>query len=113
MRDIAFTLFIVGMIPYILMRPYVGLLIWSWITYMNPHRLCYGFAVSFPWIQLVAIVTLVSFALSRERKKLTMSPMVVLLFIFFLWTTVTTLFALQPISAWQQWEEFGKNLLMV
>ena len=113
MRDIAFTLFIFGMIPYILMRPYVGLLIWSWITYMNPHRLCYGFVVTFPWVELVAIVTLVSVVLSRERKSLTMSPMVVLLFVFFLWTTVTTFFALQPVSAWQEWEDFGKNLIMV
>jgi hypothetical protein len=59
MRDIALALFIFGMIPFILMRPFIGLLIWSWLGYMNPHRLCYGFAYSFPWVMLVAIVTLI------------------------------------------------------
>lgn len=113
MRDIALTLFIFGMIPFILMRPFVGLLIWSWLGYMNPHRLCYGFAYSFPWVQVVAIVTLVSLLLSKERKALRLSPTVVLLFLFFVWTTVTTFFAAQPDSAWDEWEQFGKILIMV
>lgn len=113
MRDIAFAVFIFGMIPYILMRPFVGLLLWSWIGYMNPHRLCWGFAYSFPWVQLVAITTLVSLMLSKERKTIRMSPTVVLFILFFIWTTVTTLFAVEPDSAWQQWEVFGKVLIMV
>lgn len=113
MRDIAFSLLVFGMVPFILMRPYLGLLAWSWLSYMNPYRLCYGFALSFPWVELVAVATLVSFAISKESKKVQPSPMVVLLFLFFCWTTLTTFFALQPASAWQQWQEFGKNLVLI
>ena len=113
MRDIALALFILGTIPFILMRPFVGLLVWSWLSYMNPHRLCWGFAVTVPWVMLVAVVTLVSLAVSRESKRVQPSAMIVLFFLFFCWTTVTTFSALQPHSAWQQWEEFGKLLIMV
>ena len=113
MRDIALALFIFGMIPYILTRPYVGLLVWSWLGYMNPHRLCYGFAISFPWVQLVALITLVSLAFSKESKRIPRSSIIMLLVMFFAWTTVTTLFAVETASAWKWWEQFGKILIMV
>ncbi|MGH8233162.1 MAG: putative O-glycosylation ligase, exosortase A system-associated [Rhodanobacteraceae bacterium] len=113
MRDIALALFIFGMIPFILMRPYVGLLVWSWLGYMNPNRLCFGFAVNFPWVQLVAIVTLVSLAFSKDRKKIPMSALSVLLFLFLTWTGITTFFAVVPDSAWDKWSQFAKVLIMV
>lgn len=113
MRDFALALFIFGMLPYILMRPYIGLLVWSWLGYMNPHRLCYGFAINFPWVQLVAIVTLLSLAFSKESKRIPASSIVVLLGVFFAWTTFTTIFAVENASAWAWWEQFGKILIMV
>lgn len=113
MRDIALALLIFGTIPYILMRPYVGLLVWSWLGYMNPHRLCYGFAVSFPWVQLIAIVTLASLMFSKESKKIPWSAVSVLLLMFLLWTGLTTLTAAVPDSAWTKWQEFAKVMIMV
>jgi probable O-glycosylation ligase (exosortase A-associated) len=113
MRDIALALFIFGMLPYILMRPYVGLLIWSWLGYMNPHRLCFGFAVSFPWVQLVAIVTFASWLFSKESKRIPWSAISVLLVVFLLWTGLTTFHAVVPDSAWATWQEFAKVLVMV
>ena len=113
MRDIALALLIFGTLPYILMRPYVGLLVWSWLGYMNPHRLCYGFAVTFPWVQLVAIVTIVSLLFSKENKKIPWSGVSILLAIFLLWTGLTTLTAAVPDSAWTKWQEFAKVMVMV
>ena len=113
MRDIALALFIFGMLPYILMRPYLGLLIWSWLGYMNPHRLCYGFAVTFPWVYLVAVVTLLSLLFSKEPKKIPWTTISVLLVIFLLWTGLTTVFAVVPDAAWVKWQEFAKVMVMV
>lgn len=112
MRDVALALFIFGMIPYILMRPYLGLLVWSWLGYMNPNRLAYGFAVNFPWVLLVAIVTIASLMLSKERKKIPISTISVLLVLFLAWTTITTIFAVAP-SAWSEWQRVAKILVMV
>ncbi|MDW2983304.1 putative O-glycosylation ligase, exosortase A system-associated [Rhodanobacter sp. KK11] len=113
MRDIALALLIFGMLPFILKRPYWGLLAWSWLGYMNPNRLCFGFAVSFPWVQLIAIVTLVGLAFSKESKKIPKSTISVLLFLLLMWTGVTTFYAAVPDSAWSKWQEFAKVLIMV
>lgn len=113
MRDIVVALIIFGTIPFILARPYIGLLVWSWIGYMNPHRLTFGFAYSFPWVMLIAIVTLASLAVSKERKRIPMSSFTVLLFLFLAWTAVTTMFAVQPASAVEKLQEFAKVLVMV
>jgi probable O-glycosylation ligase (exosortase A-associated) len=113
MRDLVLALFIFGTIPFILSRPYIGLLVWSWLGYMNPNRLCYGFAISFPWVQLMAIVTLMSLVLSKESKKIPWSAVSVLLVAFLLWTGISTYYAAVPVSAWKAWLEFVKILVMV
>ena len=60
---------------------------------MNPHRLCWGFAVNFPFAMIIALVTLVALLISREEKRIpwTRESIVLLLFIF--WMCVTTIFA--------------------
>ena len=47
-------------IPFILRKPYIGILVWSWIGFMNPHRLSWGFAFDMPFALIVAIVTLLA-----------------------------------------------------
>lgn len=113
MRDIALSLFVLGLIPFMLMRPYIGLLVWTWFDYMNPHRLTYGFAYSFPWVELVAIVTLIGLLISKERKSVAKSAICILFIVFLLWTGFTTIFAAVPDSAWDKWAQFAKTLVMV
>lgn len=113
MRDIILALFIFGMLPFILVRPYLGLLIWSWLGYMSPNRLCFGFAINFPWVQLVAVVTLLGLLFSKERKTLPAVATSALLVIFLLWTTITSFYAVVPVSAWAKWQEFAKVVVMV
>lgn len=113
MRDIVLALFIFGTIPFILSRPYIGLLVWSWLGYMNPNRLCYGFATTFPWVMLVAVLTLLSLAVSKESKRIPVRAVSVLLFLFLLWTGLTTIFAVEPVAAWAQYQQFAKILIMV
>jgi probable O-glycosylation ligase (exosortase A-associated) len=113
MRDIALALFIFGTIPFILSRPYIGLLVWSWLGYMNPNRLCYGFAVNFPWVMVIAVLTMLSIAVSKESKSIPVRTISVLLFVFLLWTGVTTIFAVEPAAAWAAYQQFAKILIMV
>lgn len=113
MRGIVLALVVFGTIPFILARPYVGLLVWSWLGYMNPHRLTFGFAYSFPWVMLIAVVTLVSLVVSKESKRIPRSTISVLLALFLVWTGFTTFFAAVPGAAWDKWQEFAKILVMV
>ena len=48
MRDyLVLAILIIG-VPVSMVRPFIGVLLWSWVSYMNPHRLTWGIAYDFP-----------------------------------------------------------------
>ncbi len=96
MRDLIVTLIVFGMLPAILLRPHLGVYLWSWLGYMNPHRLTWGFAYSFPFAQLAAIATLLGLVFSKEPKRLPKSPLVTLWFMFVAWLCIATALAIDP-----------------
>ena len=112
MRDFALVLIVFGSIPFTLVRPQIGILMWYWISLMNPHRLTFGFAYDLRVALVVAAATLVAWLCSRERK---LPPKVVtvwLLAAFTAWLSVTTMFALVPGEAFVKWQEVIKILGM-
>lgn len=113
MRDIFVTVVIFGILPFALARPYVGVLLWTWVSFMNPHRLCWGFAFDFPFAMIIAIVTLIGLLISREPKKIPWTRETVILFVFVLWMVITTIFSVYPILAWPQLDKVLKIQLMV
>lgn len=96
MRDILVTLLVFGSLPLILWRPYIGILVWSWLSYMNPHRLAWGFAYSMPFAQIVAITLLFAVVIGRERIRLPWNNTMFIWFTFLAWMLVTTLAAIYP-----------------
>lgn len=113
MRDIVLTLIFFGLLPYVFSRPYVGIYLWTWFAFMNPHRLTWGFAFDFPFAQIIAVVTLVAFLRSKDPKRMPWSRETILLLIFILWMLFTTFFAFYPDLAWQQWNKVWKIMLMI
>jgi putative inorganic carbon (HCO3(-)) transporter len=100
-RDIALTVFIFGVLPFVLARPHVGILLWTWIGLMNPHKMTWGFAFHFPFAQIVGLVTILAIVLSKEPKRLPLKAPVVALSAFVGWMIVTTvLFSLYPDEAY-------------
>lgn len=102
MRDVTVTAFIVALLPFILVHPYVGVLAWSWLSYMNPHKLTWGFAYSMPFAQIVAIATFISLVLSKEPKRIPINPLTIAWLLFILWMAITTVFAIYPTFALAQ-----------
>ncbi len=113
MRDLAVTAVIFGLLPFVLARPDWGILLWTWVGLMNPHRLAWGFAYSFPFAVVIGAVTIIAIFISREPKRLPMHPVVLTLIAFFVWMTITTFFALFPSSAWPQLEKVAKIQLFI
>lgn len=108
-RDIFVTLAVFLSLPMILSRPHIGVLVWSWLAYMNPHKLSWGFAYYFPFSQIVAITTLVALAIRPQaRRGIPWTRESVILLIFTGWMFITTLFAFNPDGAWLQWEKVWK-----
>lgn len=108
-RDLILTAFIFGLLPVVLMRPHWGILLWTWVGLMNPHKMSWGFAYNFPFAMIIAIVTIVAVLISREPKRLPLAPPVAVLFLLIIWMTITTaVFSLYPDLAWPKWEKVMK-----
>jgi probable O-glycosylation ligase (exosortase A-associated) len=112
-RDLILLLAFVAIIPFIFKRPVVGALAYALVSLMNPHRMAYGFAETFPFAMYLCVITLAALVFSKEPKKVPMSPAVSMLLVFFLWTTVATIFAQVPQAAWEDWDRFSKIMLMI
>ena len=113
MRDIAITLAVFGSLPFILARPWIGILVWTWLGFMNPHRLAWGFSVTMPFAMIVALTTLVAIFLSREPKRFSRQPEMILMLVFLAWMLVTTVMAYYPALAWEQFDKVWKIFLMI
>lgn len=112
MRDILITLIVFGAIPLVFTRPWTGILLFSWISYMNPHRLTYGFAFDFQFALIAALVTIIAFAIGPDPKKIPLTPITGFLLLFIAWTSLTTTTALAPENSVQQYTTFIKIQLM-
>lgn len=112
MRDVIVTLMVLGTLPFILRNAFMGVLAWSWLSYMNPHRLCWGFAYTMPFAQLVAIVLLFSMMISSEKKTLPSNGLVTVWAVFLAWLAFCSVQALYPDMAITQLEKVLKIQLI-
>jgi probable O-glycosylation ligase (exosortase A-associated) len=114
MRDILVLGLVFGLSAYALMHPYIGVLAWTWISVMNPHRLAWGVAVNFPVALTVAIATMVGLLLTRDRRRLPpRTAPVVVLFLFVAWMCFTSAMAIYPLQIGEMFSRVMKILFMV
>lgn len=113
MRDLFVVLVVFGTIPLVFMRPYVGVLVYSWLSYMNPHRLGWGFATTFPFAQVSVIVTMLSLFFSKQRQSIPITPITVILFLFLVWITISSSVGLVPEARWDEWGRIMKIQVMI
>ncbi len=110
-RDVLLMVAFLSTLPFCFFRPWVGLLVFAWIGYMNPHRLTWGPAYDFQFALVAAVVTLAGYLLTSDRKPFIWNRETLLVLALWGWFTVTTLFAVYP-DAWMKWKEVSKILLM-
>jgi putative inorganic carbon (hco3(-)) transporter len=112
MRDILVTIIVFALLPRIFKRPYFGVMMWVWISVMNPHTQGWGFAASFPFAAVIGAVTIISLLFSRDPKNLPLTPVTWALIAFVVWMNVTTATALMPEESLIQWNKVMKIMLM-
>jgi probable O-glycosylation ligase (exosortase A-associated) len=113
MRDYLVVSIVFGVLPFVLTRPHLGVLLWTWLGIMNPHRLGWGFANDLPLAAIAGVVTILSFLISKELKRIPLVSTTILLVMFILWMNITTFFALAPELAMLQWSKVMKIQLMI
>ncbi len=112
MRDLLVTLIVFASLPLILKAPVNGVLMWVWISVMNPHTQGWGFATHFPFAFIIAVVTTFCLIASRLEKSMPMTPVTITLIGFVLWMNITLPFALFVEASLEQWAKVMKIMWM-
>ncbi|WP_234421722.1 putative O-glycosylation ligase, exosortase A system-associated [Parazoarcus communis] len=113
MRDLLMLLIVVPGGLLALRHPFVGIMMWTWISMMNPHRLTWGFMYYAPVAMFIGGCTLVGLLLSREKRSPFVGAPAWWLVLLVLWMCVTTAFAFDPADSMIQLERVLKIDLMV
>lgn len=111
-RDLILFAIILGSLPFCFIRPWIGVLVFSWIGYMNPHRFTWGTAYDFPFAYIVAITTLAGFVFAKDKDRIHMERETILILLLWIVFTITSFYAFYPDNAWQMWKKTSKILLM-
>ena len=112
MRDLLVLGILLSALPFAVMHTWVGVLLWNWVSLMNPHKLTWGFAFSAPFAAAAAGATLLSLFVGRDKLRMPTDPPVVVLFLFVVWMCITTVFAIDPAGSVDQLSKILKIQLM-
>ena len=112
MRDLLLVSIILAVLPFALRHTWVAVMLWTWVSIMNPHRLAFGFASTMPIAAVAAGAALLSMVITRDKLRMPWSPPVIVLLLFVLWMCVTTAFAINPLDSSTQLNKVLKIQLM-
>lgn len=112
MRDVILVAIVLGILPFAIRRTWIAVLLWTWLSVMNPHRLAWGFAFDAPLAAIAAIAALVSMLVDREKASLPPYPPVVVLALFVVWMCITTAAAIYPEPSFEELKRTLKIQLM-
>lgn len=111
MRDILVLGAVTAAALYALLHPYVGVLAWTWVSIMNPHRLAWSFAVNFPVAMIVGGCTLLGVVFTKDYKRLPMCAPVLVLILFMAYMCFSAAVAIVPTM--EMFTRIMKILLMI
>jgi putative inorganic carbon (HCO3(-)) transporter len=97
MRSLLLAVDMLVLLGMSLRWPFVGVLLWSWISFMNPHQLAWGFASQIPWAMLTFVATVTGCLVAQEPKRLPITGVTAMMLLFMAAITVTTAVALSPL----------------
>jgi putative inorganic carbon (hco3(-)) transporter len=114
MRDVIIVLVFAGVLGWSVWKksPFTAIMVYFWISFMNPHRFTWGFAYSLPLAMGSAAVTFMVIILGFKNIKWPKSYTFYLFLLLWLFVTITTITSIYPDDAWAQWNIINKIFLM-
>ena len=113
MRDILLILIVTAGCLAALRRPWIGIMLWTWLSIMNPHRYTYGIAYDAPLAAVAAVSVMLGLLMTKERESPFKASAVVWFAIFMLWMTLSWLAGLDPSGDYEQWKKVMKIDVML
>ena len=95
MRDSVLALILIVGTLKALTHPYIGMLTWTWVSIMNPHRISWHLNL-YPVAAIVGGATLIGLFITRDKRQFFMNVPSTLLLMFTLWMCVTYPFSFYP-----------------
>src|SRR5712691_1332125 len=119
MRDVILITIILGSVPVCLVSPYIGVMMWYWVSYFNPHRFTWTYGYDFPVALLVAVPTLIGTVFAEKSLRSLYMRESLLLIGIWAWYAITyvhaqgiPLFALHMQDVKYEINHISKILLM-
>jgi probable O-glycosylation ligase (exosortase A-associated) len=113
MRDLVLLAILVPGCLTALRYPFVGALLWTWLSLMNPHRMAWGFMFEAPVAQTVALCIFVGILVSPEKRKPFVGSPATWLAVFVAWMCLTTALAIHPEPSFTMLQKVLKIDLMI
>lgn len=112
MRDLIVVAIVAIMAVMALRRPWIGVMLWTWLSIMNPHRYTWGFAYMAPLAAIAVGVTLLGLMFTRERQSPFQGAPVKWFLALALWITLSWLFGYDTAGDYEQWSKVMKIYFM-
>lgn len=100
--------FFAAVLSYIFMLgfsyPFVAVLAYVWIDIVKPQVLAYTIVNGLPIAFIAALIALFSYVTKSDKENVKFSPVMVLMAIFAVWITFTTIGANPHIDSWHKWD---------
>ncbi len=114
MRSLALAIEMATLLGLGCVRPFVGVLLWEWISFMDPHQLVYGFAAGLPWGLLSFAAIVIGCLVAREPRRIAVNNTTIMVMLFIFCISVTSLTAMAPGAlVFDKWESVAKGFVVV
>jgi putative inorganic carbon (HCO3(-)) transporter len=110
MRDIPIVIVVIVSALLAFWNPLYGLFGWMLISFANIHRYGWGIAMIIQPGLIIAAATIAA-VLIHPKRPLRIAGGAVPFLLFWLFSTLTTFFAMNPYYAWNAWETFSKTAI--
>jgi putative inorganic carbon (HCO3(-)) transporter len=113
MRDLLILAIVIPGCIAALRRPWIGIMLWTWLSIMNPHRYTFGIAYSAPLAAMSVGAIVLGLMMTKERDTPFKGNPAVLLAVFMAWMTLSWLVGLDIEGDYEQWKKVMKIDVMV
>lgn len=112
MRDVLLLSIIVVVSVVAIWRPWIGVLAWTWVSVMNPHRYTWV-AAELPVAAIVAGATLIGVVVTRDKRHFFVTPESGTLALFMLWICIAYPFSDSVQGSYEMWSKVMKVDFMI
>lgn len=113
MRDLILIMVVLAGSLVTLRRPWVGIMLWTWLSIMNPHRYTWGFAYSAPLAAVAAACVVLGWLMTKERESPFKGTPIAFFIIFMVWITLSWLAGLDVAGDFDAWKNVMKIDVML